>query len=107
MARKAAVAKKSSRNGDGALTLRDIGLSLAENFDIPKSHANEYLAETITILTDQLKKGRKVRINGLGIFQVKKRAARKGRNPATGEAIKIKASKRVAFAPSRDLKTAL
>jgi hypothetical protein len=65
MARKAAAPKKTSRNGDGALTLRDIGLSLAESFDIPKSHANEYLAETITILTDHLKKGRKVRINGL------------------------------------------
>jgi hypothetical protein len=38
---------------------------------------------------------------------LKKRAARKGRNPATGEAIKIKASKRVAFAASRDLKTSL
>jgi DNA-binding protein HU-beta len=107
MAKKAVAAKKTSRAGDGALTLRDIGLSLAENFDIPKSHANEYLAETITILTDHLKKGRKVRINGLGVFQVKKRAARKGRNPATGEAIKIKASKRVAFAASRDLKTSL
>jgi len=44
---------------------------------------------------------------GLGVFQVKKRAARKGRNPATGESIKIKASKRVAFAASRDLKTSL
>jgi DNA-binding protein HU-beta len=107
MVKKAAAVRKPSRNGDGALTLRDIGLSLAENFDIPKSHANEYLAETIMILTDHLKKGRKVRINGLGIFQVKKRAARKGRNPATGEAIKIKASKRVAFAASRDLKTSL
>jgi DNA-binding protein HU-beta len=107
MAKKAATAKKASRTGDSALTLRDIGLSLAESFDIPRSHANEYLAETITIVTDQLKKGRKVRINGLGIFQVKKRAARKGRNPATGESIKIKASKRVAFAASRDLKASL
>jgi hypothetical protein len=70
--------RKHRALGDSALTLRDIGVSLAENFDIPRSHANEYLAETITILTDQLKKGRKVRINGLGIFQVKKRAAPQG-----------------------------
>jgi DNA-binding protein HU-beta len=106
MAKKAAP-KKIARAADGALTLRDIGLSLSESFEIPKSHANEYLAETINIVTDQLKKGRKIRINGLGIFQVKKRAARKGRNPATGESIKIKASKRVAFAASRDLKASL
>jgi DNA-binding protein HU-beta len=107
MAKKATTTKKTSRNGDGALTLKEIGLSLAETFEIPRSHANDYLAETIVILTDHLKKGRKVRINGLGVFQVKKRAARKGRNPATGESIKIKASKRVAFAASRDLKASL
>jgi DNA-binding protein HU-beta len=104
---KKATPKKVARSSDGALTLRDIGLSLADSFEIPKSHANEYLAETVSILTDHLKKGRKVRINGLGIFQVKKRAARKGRNPATGESIKIKASKRVAFAASRELKASL
>ena len=107
MAKKATTTKKTSRNGDGALTLKEIGLSLAETFEIPRSHANDYLAETIVILTDHLKKGRKVRINGLGVFQVKKRAARKGRNPATGESIKIKARKRVAFAASRDLKASL
>ena len=41
---------------------------------------------------------------GLGILQVRKRPARMGRNPATGEAIKIKASKKIAFRASKDLK---
>ncbi|HXZ46963.1 MAG TPA: HU family DNA-binding protein, partial [Pseudolabrys sp.] len=54
-----------------------------------------------------LKKGDRIRIQGLGILQVRKRAARMGRNPATGEAIKIKASKKVAFRAAKDLKMAI
>ena len=54
-----------------------------------------------------LKKGNKVRITGLGILQVRNRPARMGRNPATGEAIKIKASKKVAFRVAKDLKEAI
>ena len=49
----------------------------------------------------------KVRITGLGILQVRARPARMGRNPATGEAIKIKASKKVAFRVAKDLKDAI
>jgi DNA-binding protein HU-beta len=49
----------------------------------------------------------RIRIVGLGILQVRKRAARMGRNPATGEAIKIRASKKVAFRAAKDLKMAV
>ena len=66
-----------------------------------------YLAEAVTLIGKNLRKGNKVRIAGLGVFQVKKRAARKGRNPANGEPIKIKATKRVGFAVARDLKAKL
>ena len=48
-----------------------------------------------------------IRIAGLGILQVRRRAARMGRNPATGEAIQIKASKKVAFRAAKDLKMAV
>ena len=51
-----------------------------------------------------LKKGERIRIVGLGILQVRKRAARMGRNPATGEPIQIKASKKVAFRAAKELK---
>ena len=54
-----------------------------------------------------LKKGDKIRLTGIGIFQVRKRPARMGRNPATGEAIKIKASKKIAFRAAKDLKQAI
>ena len=55
----------------------------------------------------QLKKRERVRIAGLGILQVRNRAARMGRNPATGEAIQIKASKKVAFRAAKGLKMAV
>jgi DNA-binding protein HU-beta len=58
-------------------------------------------------ITKHLKKGRRIRLAGLGIIQVRKRKARMGRNPATGEAIKIKASKKVAFRAAKDLKEAI
>ena len=62
------------------------------------------LEEMVATVTKHLKKGARIRISGLGILQVRKRAARMGRNPATGEAIKIKASKKVAFRAAKDLK---
>jgi DNA-binding protein HU-beta len=59
------------------------------------------------MITKQLKKGVRIRLNGLGILQVRRRAARMGRNPATGEAIKIKASKKVAFRAAKELKQSI
>ena len=57
--------------------------------------------------TTHLKRGSKIRMTGLGIFQVRARAARMGRNPATGEQIRIKASKKIAFRPAKELKEAI
>jgi DNA-binding protein HU-beta len=65
------------------------------------------LADLVTLTTRHLKKGDKIRLNGIGVLQVRKRAPRMGRNPATGESIKIKASKKVAFRPAKDLKEAV
>lgn len=62
----------------------------------------------IDAVTDQIvasvKKGSKVRLYGFGTFELKKRAARKGRNPQTGEVVKIKASKSIGFKPSSQAK---
>ncbi len=67
--------------------------------------------DTVTALLDtigsSLKKNGKVQLAGFGTFMVTKRAARKGINPRTGEAIKIKASKSVRFKPGRTLKDSL
>ena len=89
------------------VTLKHLAAALAENHEVPKKTAVEMLTDMVTLVTKHLKKGDKIRIGGLGILQVRKRAARMGRNPATGEAIKIKASKKVAFRASKDLKQAI
>jgi DNA-binding protein HU-beta len=86
------------------ITLKQIGVQLAETHELPKRQVEALFADMIDAIVKQMKKGAKVRISGLGILQVKKRAARMGRNPATGEAIKIKASKKVAFRVAKDLK---
>jgi DNA-binding protein HU-beta len=107
MAKKETAAAPAKKSASAVLTTTEIGEHLATTFEIPKSHAKIYLTEAVDLISKHLRKGNKVRISGLGVFQVKKRAARKGRNPNTGEAIKIKASKRVAFAVARDLKAKL
>ncbi|MBO6633338.1 HU family DNA-binding protein [Parvibaculum sp.] len=80
---------------------------LAEKHDMSKKAATELFSDFVELTVKNLKKGNKVRLTGLGILQVRKRAARMGRNPATGEAIKIKASKKVAFRVAKDLKEAI
>ena len=104
---KKATEKKTTDKASVLLTLTDIGDHIASTFDMPKSHAKIYLAEAVTLIAKNLRRGNKVRIAGLGVFQVKKRAARKGLNPSNGAPIKIKATKRVGFAVARDLKSKL
>ncbi len=89
------------------ITLRQLASTLAENHELSKKAANAILDDLVVTVTKHLKKGARVRIGGLGILQVRKRAARMGRNPATGEAIKIKASKKVAFRVAKELKEAV
>lgn len=100
-AKKKAAAKKALPD---TLTLKHLAAELAEKYDIPKKQSEEFLNSFIDQMGGYLKKGKKLRIPGLGIMQVRKRAARWGRNPATGERIRIKASKKVAFRVAKDLK---
>ncbi len=100
---KPAVAAKSKR----PVTLKHLAAALAEEHQISKRAGEAILGDLVGVITKHLKKGERIRIAGLGILQVRKRAARMGRNPATGEAIKIKASKKVAFRAAKDLKMAI
>ncbi len=86
------------------ITLKHLAAALAEEHELSKKQAEAILGDLVTRVTKHLKKGERIRIVGLGILQVRKRAARMGRNPATGEAIKIKASKKIAFRAAKDLK---
>jgi DNA-binding protein HU-beta len=89
------------------VTLRHLAMALAESNDLKKAQVNAMLMDMVGEIAKHLKKGRRIRLNGLGIIQVRRRPARMGRNPATGEAIKIKASKKVAFRAAKDLKEAI
>lgn len=80
---------------------------VAFNADISKAAAARALDATTKAITTTLKKGGTVSLVGFGSFSVSKRAARTGRNPSTGEAIKIKASKVPKFTPGKPLKDAL
>jgi DNA-binding protein HU-beta len=89
------------------VTLKHIAADLADKHQLPKKQCGEILDDFVASLGKHLKKGNKIRVVGLGIFQVRKRPARMGRNPATGEQIKIKASKKIAFRAAKDLKQSI
>ena len=86
------------------VTLRQIAETLSESHELPKKQVMSMLEEMVGTVTKHLKRGARIRIGGLGVLQVRKRPARMGRNPATGEPIKIKASKKVAFRAAKELK---
>lgn len=89
------------------IPLSKLAAELAEKHEMSKKAAGEFLSAFVELTVKNLKKGHKVRVTGLGIFQVRKRPARMGRNPATGAQIKIKASKKLAFRAAKEVKEAI
>jgi DNA-binding protein HU-beta len=89
------------------VSLKHLAASLAEQHEMPKKQAEGILNDLVGLITKHLKKGDRIRIVGLGILVVRRRAARMGRNPATGALIQIKASKKVAFRAAKDLKESI
>jgi len=81
--------------------------AVAEAANVSKVQAKAVFAAVEEVVMKRLKAEGKIPLGGLGILQVRKRAARMGRNPATGEQIKIKASKKVAFRAAKELKEAI
>ena len=73
------------------VTLKHLAAQLAEDHEVPKKQAETILGDLVGLVVKHLKKGDRIRIGGLGILVVRKRAARMGRNPATGEPMMIKA----------------
>ncbi len=86
------------------ITLKQIAGELAEKHELSKKQTQELFDDMIISFGKNLKKGNRIRIAGLGILQVKQTKARTGRNPATGEPIKIPAKRKVAFRVAKDLK---
>ena len=99
---KSTAAAKTSR----PVTLKHLAAALADEHQLTKRAGEAILSDLVVTITKHPKRVTDP-IVGLGILQVRKRAARMGRNPATGEAIKIKASKKVAFRAAKDLRMAV
>ena len=81
--------------------------AIAKTSKLTKADSNRALEAVIEVVTKSLKKGDSVQITGFGTFEVTKRAARKGRNPATGKEIKIPATKAPKFKAGAILKKAV
>ena len=81
--------------------------AIAQGADLPKTKAQAALEATLAAIKGSLKKGNEVRLVGFGTFNITKRAATTGRNPRTGEPIKIPASKRPTFKAGKELKDAV
>jgi DNA-binding protein HU-beta len=101
---KASPAKAATQ---ATVTMKHLATALAESHALPGKQVEAVLSGLVALATRHLKQGDKLRLTGLGILQVRARPARMGRNPATGEAIKIKASKKIAFRPAKELKEAV
>ena len=82
----------------------DLIARIAEEADLSKKSAEAALNAFVDAVEGALKKGEKVQLVGFGSFEVRKRAARKGRNPQTKEEIKIPASKAPVFRAGKALK---
>src|SRR5689334_8993260 len=89
------------------VTLKSLAEQIAEAHDLPRRAAMAMLEDVVDRMTAHLKRGERIRFGALGILEVRNRPGRMGRNPATGEAVKIKASKKVAFRAAKALKEAI
>jgi DNA-binding protein HU-beta len=99
------MAKKAA--SPATVTLKHLAAAIAEEQELSKKQAEVILTDMVSRIAKHLKKGDRIRIVGLGILHVRKSAARMGRNPATGEPLPIKASKKVAFRAAKELKEAI
>ena len=81
--------------------------AVADAAELSKTDAASAVDAVISVITKTLKKGETVTLVGFGTFEVRKRVARQGRNPKTGETIKIKASKNPSFKAGKALKDAV
>ncbi|HID79309.1 MAG TPA: HU family DNA-binding protein [Aquifex aeolicus] len=86
------------------MTKAELIARAAEKAGVSKKQADRCLKAFLETITDALQKGEKIALPGFGIFQVKERSERKGRNPRTKEIITIPARKVVTFKPAKRLK---
>ena len=82
----------------------EIIASLAESSGLSKADGDKVYNATFELFKEELAKGNKISVSGFGTFDISERAEREGRNPQTGETIKIAACKSVKFKAGKELK---
>lgn len=97
---------KPNSNG-GKVNRKELVAEIAERAELEKKKADEILQHTIEIITQKVAKGEQIAIPGFAKFARVDRKARMGRNPATGETIKIKASRKARITPLKAFKEAV
>ena len=86
---------------------KELVAAIAEKAEIKKVDAEVALNAIVEVISNELSNGEEVALSGLGKFEVRERAARSGRNPRTGEAISIPATKAVGFKAAKAIKDAV
>ena len=99
------MAKKAAN--PATVTLKHLAAEIADGQDMSKKQAEIILTDLVARIARHLKRGERIRIVGLGILRVRRRAARMGRNPATGEAIRIPAKRVLKFRIAKAAKDAV
>jgi DNA-binding protein HU-beta len=89
-------------NGISTVMMRAIYDEMAKGHHLPKRVVHDLLSSMVDKITQHLKQGDRIRIAGLGTLEVRKREARTGRNPTTGETIQIAASRKIVFRPAKN-----
>jgi DNA-binding protein HU-beta len=89
------------------VTLKSVFEQVGATHELSKKQVDGFLMDFVSAMTAHLQGGARIRMTGLGTLEVKESAARVGRHPGTGEAIQIKASKKVAFRVAKELKEAV
>lgn len=107
MAAKKSSASKVAIKRTQTVNTRSLARELAKMHEFSQSSVNEMLEDTIELIAQHLKKGARIRLSKLGVLTVRNEVPQMGRNPASGAAFKIKASKKIAFRPATQLKNAV
>ncbi len=94
-------APKAAKAKVETVSTRQLGAALAEKHEMSNKAALAVIDDAITLITKHLKKGARVRLNGLGILVVRKRAARMGRNPRPAKRSRSRLRRRSPSAPRR------
>ena len=92
---------------EGEVEQEDLVDSIAADHELTVRFARELVDSVFDLISQAARNGEEVSIFGFGKFKIAERAARKGWNPATGEAVKIAASKNLRFTPARSLEASL